>query len=194
MGLTFINDETPLECPKCHEMVTAEQYDAYSFSECHSRKLRRDYKSIVKIWNKHDKNQDYYFCCPYCNEWARVNKIRLYGRKVQKEETSSLRDELLDKTKVKEVGSIKYRSIYREDKETKEEEPVKKIKGLDEFISGNAGVFFGTDVELEDDDKEEDNTGDPDGTTYSAKDIEDDEDDEFDLGFNLDDILEEDDE
>ena len=74
-----INDETDLICPKCLEIVSSEQFDAFTLSMCKTRELRRAYKSIVHMWNRPGKKRDFHFCCPYCQAWSRVNEIKVYS-------------------------------------------------------------------------------------------------------------------
>lgn len=76
MSITKINNQTFLKCPSCNNLVTAEQWDAYTLAECKNRVIRRDFKSIVYAVNKAKSKTRYLYKCPYCNEWSRAILIK----------------------------------------------------------------------------------------------------------------------
>lgn len=101
-----IQDETELLCPRCLEMVTAEQYDVFTQSMCKTRELRRSYRSIVHMWNRPGKKKDFHFCCPYCQNWSRVNEIKIFSdemanklRKQVEESANNIQDGVYEEKK-----------------------------------------------------------------------------------------------
>lgn len=125
-----IQDETELMCPRCLEMVTSEQYDAFTLSMCKTRELKRSYRSIVHMWNRPGKKKDFHFCCPYCQNWSRVNEIKIYSEETVerfRKEAANRRDNITT-------------GVYEE----------KKKKPAPKFDRENNGMaIFSSDIEFD---------------------------------------------
>lgn len=125
-----IKDETELICPKCLEIVSSEQFDAFTLSMCKTRELKRAYKSIVHMWNRPGKKKDFHFCCPYCQAWSRVNEIKVYDEETLKRLKAEKDNR---KSEIKE-------GVYEE----------KKSERAPKFDRDNNGeVFFAHDIEFD---------------------------------------------
>lgn len=66
---------TRLVCPFCKAILTAEQFDSYTYGNSLSREQRRKFKTIEEVKNRKTKKKDYFYKCTECNHFSRATKI-----------------------------------------------------------------------------------------------------------------------